>query len=101
MGRWAQRRRGGGGSPTLNQMINVTRDGDEQMIVTYRNVVNVSDLQTSGFLANPGAVTPPGVTQLSPTQLTVDFEADTSAFTTLVYAPPTSGFVAPQQITIT
>lgn len=102
MGRYAQRRRSGGGPPGAPPLIQMTEgivDGSEVAVV-YDGDVTAGDFELTDFLFSDGAQNPTSIAQNASNELllelltTVD-EGD------LTYSGDVSGVLTPQTIELT
>jgi hypothetical protein len=103
MGRYAQRRRSGGGppgAPPLIEMILATVDGTE-VAVDYSGPVTAGDFELTDFLFADGAVNPTVIAQSDTEQLSLTTAAPISADTDLTYSGDAPGILTPQTITLT
>lgn len=101
MGRWAQRRLSGGGTPTLNHMTQATIDGTDFLRIDYASDIAPGDVNAAAYNTAPGGLTPTGIGQDTPLQLTLDFGENVTGQTTITYAGTTIGIRTPQTIPIT
>lgn len=100
MGRWAQRRRAGGGPSTApTQIILAQLSGTDFVELTYNRTVNVADFSELNFTTNT-AVTAVGVGQTATNKLIVDFGEDISGAGSLTYTGTTPAVISPQTIAI-
>lgn len=101
MGRWAQRRRAGGGPPTLNYITEAAAGGAaNQMFVRYAQNVDETQLIPSAFEATPSTNTGDTIDQLLPNRIRISFTGDVDTDTTLIYGGSTPGILTPQTVSI-
>lgn len=101
MGRWAQRRRAGGGSPVLNSMIYAAAVGGADADVTYATTIDAAELDPDSFTSNPSGEQGLTINQLTDTKIEISFSGDVSGDTTLLYAGVVIGIRTPQTISYT
>lgn len=103
MGRWAQRRRSGGGSslaPPLIQMIEALNDGIT-LSIEYSGAVTAGDFDTAAFHVQPSDDQPDEIEQNGANGLNLNFSGDISGQTLLEYSGVTAGVLSPQAIGLT
>lgn len=100
MGRWAQRRRAGGGSPSLNSMIRAVQSGAFSLQVTYASDVSADDFTPGMFAEQTDDIVPVAVFQLSPNSLELNFSSELENASELIYIGNVLGTRTPQTIAI-
>ncbi len=98
MGRWAQRRLGGGGSPALIQMIHVEKTGSDTLVVTYSGVIDANEFENADFEDFGGGQFASGVAQDSPDKIELTFPDAVANNGQLNYAGDVLGILNPQSI---
>jgi hypothetical protein len=98
MGRWAQRKRTGGGAPVLNYIIEATNFGGETAGAEYAYKVDANALSPAAFTSNPSGEIANTILQFDPRRIIIEFDIPQDADTTLVYSGTTPGIVTPQTI---
>jgi len=102
MGRWAQRKRAGGGGESLNYITNVhSVPGIDTLQVTYHAPVDPDALDPAAFQSIPSASFGQGKAPNSETQVEIFYGDDISADTTLDYDGTTPGLLTPQTVPFT
>lgn len=101
MGRWAQRRRAGGGPtfpPVLISITLVVVDGANELVVTYSGNVDPGDFSNSDFITDSSLAVPTSITDLDTNILLLTFGVDVSDSQNLVYSGNVSGVLTPQSV---
>lgn len=104
MGRYAQKRRGGGGPPTpsaLNHMILATITSDPHIEITYSAEVDAGDFTFTDFLTVPNAIEPISFGQASATSIDVEWSDSVLLETAVAYTGGIANIETPQTIAIT
>lgn len=101
MGRWAQRRRAGGG-PNLDveiSMISAETGGSlEEILITYSSDVTAGNFDAGDFTSLPSNETGDNLAQGGSDQLIVAFLNPVDTDTSLNYAGSSPGIQSPQTI---
>lgn len=101
MGRWAQRRRGGGGIRDINKMIAAEVTAPDTELVTYAYAVSASALDATTFHSQPSNEEGIDVFQNGANGIRIVYGNDVSLDTFLSYTGSTPGILTPQQIAFT
>lgn len=102
MGRYAQRRRSGGGTPALTPLASITSvetDGTDQ-IINWDRPVNAADFALTDFVYSDGFQNPLTIIQANPIRFDTTTAVGLSSGT-LTYAGDVPAVVSPQTIDIT
>lgn len=100
MGQWATRsRRGGGSTPSLNEMVDAVYASEDSITVVYATSLGLNEIETADFTTN-SQPSPATISVESDTEilLTWPFAIDDS--TNLVYNGNANGIRSPQTIPI-
>lgn len=105
MGRWAQRRRRGGGGPsetqTLARMTSAMLDGTALIVtVTYTGNVTAAAFNTTDFLDVDESATPVSIAQGATNEAILTFELFLNNSDTLVYTGTAAGVLTPDSATL-
>src|SRR3972149_5303461 len=98
MGRWAQRKRAGGGPVTLNQMIQAVKTGGILVEVEWSADVDPASFEPTAFTSEPSGIINQAFAVIGPRRLELQFEFPVDADTELVYLGLTPGMLTPQTI---
>lgn len=107
MGRWAQRRRTGGGPAaltpsTLGQLVLAERDADTVSVhAVWSAPVTDTDFVGSDFETLPGNITIATITQDGANGLLLEFVAPVTLEATLSYTGSAPGIITPDSIALT
>jgi len=103
MGRWAQRRRGGGGAThtPLVQMVSATAIGAFNIDVAYTGNITAAAFAVTAFATIPSVHQPTLIAQDGPTGLNLTFADNISAETDLEFTNGVSGVLSPDAQPIT
>lgn len=97
MGRWAQRRRTGGGM-SLNFMTDAVQFDVDKATATYLAPINAAFFTGTEFFTAPSNQTSTSVVQQTANKLTVDFPLEISDDDTLTYTGTVASVLNPQTI---
>lgn len=98
MGRWAQRKRTGGGAPVLNYMVDAVKGTDFLSTAEYQNAVDATQLDDVTFVSTPSATPGLAVDQNGTHEIVITWDANTAGDTGITYTGVTPGIVTPQTI---
>lgn len=104
MGRWAQRTRSGGGTPsnpTLANMIEAQQESSIELSVEWNSPAPIGNFDLADFITVTGAFVPTSMSQVNPTTILFEFADDLSGETELQYTGDTPGFLTPDSVPIT
>jgi len=101
MGRWSQNSRTGGGPPIINYMIKAAISAADEVVVTYQQNVDASQLDAAAFESQPSAEVANLIVQITPTRIGLVFGADIDTDTSLAYTGQTPAIRSPQTISYT
>lgn len=107
MGRWAQRRRAGGGSspdsapPTIAQLLEAHIDGIVTEQAVYTTPITAGDFSPGDFVSNPSGGTSTIVLQINATTIEIEFDNIVTGDDTLEYAGTNPNVITPDSVAIT
>lgn len=101
MGRWAQRRRGGGGPNPLNQIISASIQGPVLIEAVYAAPVDGAGFDVAVFESDPSAEQSSSYSIGPSTTLQIFFDFSVIGDTSLTYSGTTPGILSPQTVPLT
>lgn len=104
MGRWAQRRRAGGGpgaAIAIIHLVAATVTGAATMTATYSGPPDISGLDPTDFLAVINGENGDDIAALGGNQIQIHFAGSIFGETTLEYSGTTPGYLTPDSVAVT
>lgn len=98
MGRWAQRRRTGGGPTVFNYMLAIGHAGNFDTLAEYAYNINSLTLSPAAFASIPSAHVPTGIVQSGVKRVDIQWADSQAAETGLTYSGTTPAIRTPQTI---
>jgi hypothetical protein len=100
MGRWAQRKRAGGGpsAPSLTQIDTATLASNTQADLFYNNSVTATDFDPATFTSSPSGVFGTAITQAGPNEFLIDLTGSAAGDDEIQYTGSVSGVLTPQSV---
>lgn len=98
MGRWAARRRTGGGPPLLNYITRAQIGGPTTVTLTYAADVAAASLDPANFESSPSGASGIGLAQATARVLTLETNDPVDTDSDITYGGSTPGFLTPQNV---
>lgn len=98
MGRWAQRRRAGGGPQTVNYIVQIDATGSPVVTATYNANIDVGEFAAANFVRNDTAAPADSVSSAGPKLLEIEFTDPVNAATSITYTGTANNVRSPQTI---
>lgn len=98
MGRWAQRRRTGGGPSILNYITDAVQQTATTIILTYAYPIDATELIPVDFESSPSGAIGDTITQLTNDTIQLDLDASSAGDDEIQYSGSTPGVRTPQQV---
>lgn len=98
MGRWSQRRRGGGGPSILNQMIEAVIEDSTSASLYFKLPVTPAQLTPANFHCDPSGEVGVSSIQLDPNSVTMLFAGTILTDIECTHEPPAPGFAVPTTV---
>ena len=102
MGRWAQRRRYGGGPATVASMVTAVLQGSlTEILITFSSNVDAAYFPSDFFIVNPSLDSSITINQAGPRALLVDWGLNLTGTTTVTNEIQKPGVVNDQVLAVT
>lgn len=104
MGRWAQRRRGGGGTPAATELVSITQaqiTASQEIEVTYSQDVSDADYNAGDYQSNTSGEIGSSLMNSASNRLTIFFASSVVGDTDVAYTGAATNTLTPQTVNYT